>query len=131
MRDIKTSAGMLNVTSKQLASMKVAQAANQLEQALGAFGVALREDAQLRISSAVGLAKQGLAEGEVRMEALIARVPGVGPWLAMEMFRATHRVSADVDEEEMPLRPSNFQERPANDAQQMLAYLECIGCHVA
>jgi len=118
------------VSSKQLASLKVAQAASQVEVALGALGSALREDAQLRMSAALDLAKRGLADSEMHVEALIARVPGLGPWLAMELFRATH-ASTQVTDEDMPLRPSNQQERSPDGAQTMLAYLECIGCHVA
>src|SRR6478672_9688252 len=79
--------------SKQLAALNVAQAAAGVEAALETLGVALREDAQLRVHDAVELLKRGLSDSEGRVEALLARVPGLGPWLAMEMFRATHTES--------------------------------------
>ena len=114
------------VLSKQLTAMRVAHAAAGVEAALGALGIALREDAQVRVQDAVELMKRGLSDGEGRMGALVARVPGLGPWLAMEMFRATHP-SNDVDE--LPLRPSNVEER--TEQEDVAAYLECIGCHMA
>jgi hypothetical protein len=117
-----------STSSKQFASLKVAQAAAGVEAAFGALGVALREDAQLRVNDTVHMMKRGLADSEVRVEALIARVPALGPWLAMALFRATH---ANLSEAELPIHPSNREEPSPNDAQTMLDYLECIGCHVA
>ncbi|MFT3923984.1 MAG: hypothetical protein QM778_15730 [Myxococcales bacterium] len=112
--------------SKQLASLKVAQAAAGVEAALEALGLALREDAQLRVNDAMELVKRGIADGEGKVEALVARVPGLGPWLAMEMFRVTHAKS-EVDE--LQVLPTNFED--SSEHQDVAAYLECIGCHMA
>ncbi len=58
----------------------------------------------------------------------MARVPAVGPLVAMELFRATH---TNTSEEELPTRPSNQEERPSEGTYSTLAYLEVIGCHPA
>ncbi len=111
--------------SRKLAALNVAQAAAGVEAALETLGRALREDAQLRVHGAVQLLKRGLVDGEERVEALLARVPGLGPWIAMGMFRATH---ADTKADDMPIWPTNFEER---DRQSVADYLECIGFHPA
>lgn len=111
--------------SRQLAALNVAQAAAGVEAALETLGLALREDAQLRVHGAVELVKRGLADSEGRVEALLARVPGFGPWIAMEMFRATH---ADTKDDDLPIWPTNVEER---DGQSVADYLDCIGFHPA
>ncbi len=115
-----------DAATKELAALKLAQAAAGVEAALETLGSALREDAQQRMLRAVGSVKRGFTGGEERVGALLARVPGVGPWLAMEMFRARH---ADAKADDLPIYPSNLEEsaHPATVAE----YLECIGCHVA
>lgn len=111
--------------SKQLAALNVAQAAAGVEAALETLGVALRQDAQLRVHDAVELLKRGLSDGEGRVEALLARVPGLGPWLAMEMFRATH---TETHLEDLPLWPTNLED---GESHSVAEYLECIGLHTA
>lgn len=115
-----------DAATKELAALKVAQAAAGVEAALGTLGSALREDAQRRVLRAVKGLKRGLVGGEERVEALLARVPGFGPWLAMEMFRATH---ADAKVDDLPIYPTNLEE--SSDPLTVAEYLECIGCHVA
>jgi hypothetical protein len=111
---------------KQLSSQKVARAASDVEVALAALGAALRERAQLGANELVSDLKRHLGNAEVGFEALIARVPALGPLVAMQLFRATHQ---DMGLDDMPTRPSNTLE--PNETPPMLAYLECIGCHVA
>jgi hypothetical protein len=115
-----------STATKQLTALKVTQAAAGVEAALETLGSALREDAQLRMHGAVELVKRGIADGEERVEALLARVPGLGPWLAMEIFRATH---AHTKVEDLPIYPTNLEE--STDHPTVAEYLECIGCHVA
>jgi hypothetical protein len=115
-----------STATKQLTALKVAQAAAGVEAALGTLGSALREDAQLRMHGAVALVKRGIVDGEERVEALLARVPGLGPWLAMEIFRVTH---ADTKVEDLPIYGTNLEE--STDHPTVAEYLECIGCHVA
>ena len=112
--------------SKQLAALKVAQAAAGVEAAFDTLRSALREDAQLRVTGALESVKRGLVDSEERVEALLARVPGLGPWLAMELFRATHANTQD----DLAVLPTNLLERPS-DGQSVADYLECIGCHMA
>ena len=76
-------------------------------------------------TGAVELVKRGLADGEERVEALLARVPGLGPWLAMEIFRATH---TNTTTDDLPIWPTNIEER---DGQSVADYLDCIGFHTA
>jgi hypothetical protein len=110
--------------SRQLTSLKVAEAAAGVEAALATLRSALQEDAQQRVSATLASIKRGLTEGEDRFEALVARVPAFGPWLAMEMYRVTHAVAEDL-----PVAPTNTEE--PLEAGTVSAYLECIGCHVA
>jgi hypothetical protein len=112
--------------TKQLAALKVAQAAAGVEAALETLGLALREDAQLRVHDAMALMKRGLSDGEGRVEALLARVPGLGPWLAMEIFRVTH---THTQPDDLPIYPTNLEER--SDGESVADYLDCIGFHTA
>ncbi len=107
--------------------MRVAQAAADVESALTALSSALRDDAALRATEALGLMKRVLSDGGVRMQDLLTRVPGVGPWLVMEMQR---RQEDATEEEELYLHPTNYEEAGMSE-ESVAAYLECIGCHMA
>lgn len=111
---------------RQLSSQKLARAASDVEAALLALGAALRERAQLEASELASDLKRHLGNAELELEALLARVPALGPLLAMQIFRATHH---GVSQDELPTAPSNTLD--PSDQDPMLDYLDCIGCHVA
>lgn len=110
---------------KQLSSQKLARAASDVEVALMTFGAALRERAQLGASELASDLRRHLGNAELGLGALIARVPVLGPFVAMQLLRARHAMSP----EDLPTGPTNTLE--PGDANPMLDYLECIGCHVA
>ncbi len=114
--------------SKRFASLRVAQAASEVESALAALSSALRDDAQLRATEALGTVKRVLSDGGVRVQGLLTRVPAVGPWLVMELHRSKRE---NATGEELFLQPSNYEEGAFASETTMVAYLECIGCHMA
>jgi hypothetical protein len=111
--------------AKYLASRRVAQAAREAETAVNELGKALLDGAHVLVSETVQGIKARVSDAQVGMEGVIARVPAVGPLVAMELYRATH--TRTDEEEEMPLRPTNREEPSENATQLTLEYLECIG----
>jgi hypothetical protein len=109
-------------------SGEMASALAQLEVGCKALGLALLHGAQARAGGAVDSLKGKLLDTETSVEKLIARVPAVGPMVAMSMYRATHTGDSS---EGLATRPSNLDDVPEAVWGTVYPYLDEIGLRTA
>lgn len=106
---------------------EMASALEHLEVGFQSLGRAILHSAQARAAFAMLSLKGRLMQTESGVEALIARVPAVGPMVAMSMYRATH---AD-ERETYATRPSNIDDGPEMSWPSLYPYLDEIGLRPA
>lgn len=106
---------------------EMASALEQLEIGFQSLGRAILHSAQARATFAMLSLKGRLLDTESGVEALIARVPAVGPMVAMRMYRATHA----NDQETYATRPSNIDDGPEISWPSLYPYLDEIGLRPA
>jgi hypothetical protein len=107
---------------------EMASAIAQLEVGCKAVGRALLRGAQARAGGAAASLKGRLLDTETGVEKLIARVPALGPMLAMSMYRATRQNHAGDD---IVTRPSNLDDAPEILWANVYPYLDEIGLRTA
>lgn len=108
-------------------SSEMASAIAQLEIGCKAVGRALLHSAQQRAGGAAATLKGRLLDTETGVEKWIARVPALGPMVAMSMYRATHQKQSDS----IVTRPSNLDDSPEVLWASVYPYLDEIGVRTA
>jgi len=112
----------------QRQASEMASAIAQLEVGCKAVGRALLHGAQARAGGAAASLRGRLLETESGVEKLIARVPALGPMLAMSMYRATHQKE---ESDGIVTRPSNLDDSPEILWSSVYPYLDEIGLRTA
>src|SRR5690242_16069671 len=95
--------------SRTEGTSEMAAAIAQLEVGCKAVGRALLHGAQARAGGAAASLKGRLLDTETGVEKLIARVPALGPMVAMSMYRVTHQAESS---DGLVTRPSNLDDSP-------------------
>jgi hypothetical protein len=108
----------------------ISEAVAQVEKGLEVLGRACLHEAQQRAGRLRGNLRDRWQATEAGFESWIARVPAVGPTLAMELYRATHPAE---NENALAVRPSNVSDmpEPAAASGPTLEYVELIGLRIA
>jgi hypothetical protein len=108
----------------------VSEAVAQVERGLEVLGRACLHEAQQRAGRLRGNLKDRWQATGASVESWIARVPAVGPTLAMELYRAIHPAQ---NENALAVRPSNVSDMPESAAASgsTLEYVEQIGLRIA
>jgi len=88
----------------------ITEALAQVEGGLVALRRALVDEAQKRAETLAGDVRARVLDAESAVERAISHVPGVGPALAMRLFRATHGAEEAAD---AGVRPSNTDDASA------------------